>query len=139
MSNLNRSKIEELIAKWREEWNIFFPRWLAQMKEELKDPDKGPILREKLMNFLQSASKPNVTEDVARRQSTPATDTERQRTRRWMHMRRRVEVTITLPKYLLEAIDGLAEVLERTRSAVIETFAEYCLDNENVVDELFPR
>ena len=53
-------------------------------------------------------------------------------------MRRRVEVTITLPKYLLQSIDGLAETVEKNKSAVIEAFAEYCLDHEDITDKLFP-
>jgi hypothetical protein len=138
MSNLNRSKIEELIAKWREEWNIFFPRWIAQIEEELKDSDKGPILREQLRKFIQPRSETGTTEDVIGRQATPATNTRPQRTRRWMHMHRRVDVTITLPKYLLEAIEGLAQTVEKTRSAVIEAFAEYCLDHEDIIDKLLP-
>ena len=86
----------------------------------------------------QPKSDTAMTEDMTGRQSTTATDTKHQRTRRWMHMRRRVEVTITLPKYLLEAIEGLAETVEKTKSAVIEAFAEYCLDQEDIIDKLFP-
>jgi len=138
MSNPSRSKIEDLVAQLREQSNIFFPRWIAQIREDLKDPVEGPILREKLMKFIQPRSEKAMTEGVIGRQSTTATDTRHQRTRRWMHVRRRVEVTITLPKYLLEAIEGLAATVEKTRSAVIEAFAEYCLDHEDIIDKLFP-
>ena len=137
MPNPSCNKIEDVIAKWQEEWKIFFPRWIAQIDEDLKDPEKGPILREQLMKFIQPKSEIAMTEGVTGRQSTTATDTRHQRTRRWMHVRRRVSTTITLPKYLLEAIEGLAEAVEKTRSAVIEAFAEYCLDHEDIIDKLF--
>ena len=51
---------------------------------------------------------------------------------------KRVKVTITLPKHLLDAIDELAGMAETTRSDVIDSFADYCLKNEEIVDELFP-
>ena len=114
-------------------------RFAARPDKDLKDPEKGPILREQLRSTLnQPKSETATTESVIDRQSTTATDTRHQRTRRWMHMRKRVEVTITLPKYLLKAIDGLAETVEKTRTAVIEAFAEYCLDHEDIIDQLFP-
>ena len=117
-------------------------RFAARLDKDLKDPEKGPILREQLRSTLRSTNRPKsetaITEDVIGRQSATAADTRYQRTRRWMHMRRRVEVTITLPKYLLEAIEGLAETVEKTTSAVIEAFAEYCLDREDIIDQLFP-
>jgi len=112
-------------------------RFAARLDEDLKDPVKGPILREQLRKFIQPRSETAMTEGVTDRQST-TTATRHQRTRRWMHMRRRVSINMTLPKYLLEAIDGLAATVEKTRSAVIEAFTEYCLDHEDIIDQLFP-
>lgn len=51
---------------------------------------------------------------------------------------KRVKVTITLPKYLLDAIDELAEMTESNRSYVIEAFTDYGLNDQGIVDELFP-
>lgn len=51
---------------------------------------------------------------------------------------KRTKVTITLPKYLLEALDELAVAVETSRSDVVESFVEYGLDHEDIVDELFP-
>lgn len=133
----NRKK--DVFAELWEKAQIVIDLWLADIDERLKDPVEGPILRKKLIRFVQSGVKPAVTNGVIGRQSTKAKVVRRQRLRPWMHMRRGVEVTITLPKYLLEAIDGLAETVEKTRSAVIEAFAEYCLDHEDIIDELFPR
>jgi len=142
MANLSRKDIEDILKELREKEKIAFDRLIARWDKDLKDSEKGPILREQLRSLHrwlnQSRSKTAMTEDVISRQSTPATDTRHQRTRRWMHTRRRIEVTITLPKYLLEAIDGLAEAVEKNKSAVIEAFAEYCLDHEDIIDKLFP-
>ena len=130
--------MEDILKELREKQKIAFDRLIVRLDKDLKDPEKGPILREKIRKIIQPRSETATTKGVTGRQSTPATDTRQQRTRRWMHMRRRVEVTITLPKYLLEAIEGLAETVEKTRSAVIEAFAEYCLDHEDIIDKLFP-
>ncbi|MFQ6064579.1 MAG: hypothetical protein ACE5L6_03805 [Candidatus Bathyarchaeia archaeon] len=116
-----------------------YDKWLARIDEELEDPVKGPILREKLIKFIHHGVKPATANGAIARQSTTATDVRRQRLQRWMHTRRRIEVTITLPKYLLQSINGLAEAVEKTRSEVIKAFAEYCLDHEDIIDELFPR
>lgn len=51
---------------------------------------------------------------------------------------KRVKVTITLRKQVLDGIDGLAELADTTRSDVLDSFADYCLKSEEIVDELFP-
>ena len=134
--------MEDILKELREKEKIAFDRLIARWDKDLEDPEKGPILREQLRSLHrwlnQPRSKTAMTEGVIGRQSATAADTRQQRTRRWMHMRRRVEVTITLPKYLLEAIEGLAATVEKTRSVVIEAFAEYCLDHEDIIDTLFP-
>jgi hypothetical protein len=142
MSNPSHKDMEDILKELREKEKIAFDRLVARLDKDLKDPEKGPILREQLRSLHrwlnQSRSKTAMTEGVIGRQSTTAADTRQQRTRRWMHTRRLVEVTITLPKYLLEAIEGLAETVEKTRSEVIEAFAQYCLDHEDIIDKLFP-
>ena len=141
MSNPSHKDMEDILKELREKEKIAFDRLIARWDKDLKDPEKGPILREQLRSLHrwlnQSRSETAMTEGVISRQSS-TTDTRHQRTRRWMHLRRRVEATITLPKYLLQAIDGLAETVKKTRSAVIAAFAEYCLDHEDIIDKLFP-
>jgi len=51
---------------------------------------------------------------------------------------KRVKATITLRKQVLDGIDALAEMADTTRSDVLDAFADYCLKNEEIVDELFP-
>ena len=135
MSNPSHRDMKDVLKELREKAKISFDRFLARIAKDLKDPKKGPILREQLRKIIQPKSETAITEGVNGRQST--TDTRHQHARRWMHVRRRVEVTITLPKYLLQAIGGLAETVEKTESAVIEAFAEYCLDHEDIIDKLF--
>jgi metal-responsive CopG/Arc/MetJ family transcriptional regulator len=49
-----------------------------------------------------------------------------------------VKVTITLPTYLLQEVDGLAEEAETFRSDVITSILDYVFDNEEILDEIFP-
>lgn len=51
---------------------------------------------------------------------------------------KRMKVTITLRKHVLDAIDELAGMVETTRSDVLDSFADYCLKNEEIIDEIFP-
>jgi len=51
---------------------------------------------------------------------------------------KRMKVTITLPEYLLDAIDELVNMVGGSRSNVIEAFSDYCMKHEEIVDELFP-
>jgi predicted transcriptional regulator len=51
---------------------------------------------------------------------------------------KRTQVTITLPAYLLNKIDDLAEETELNRSDIMETLLDYCFDHSDIVDEIFP-
>ena len=51
---------------------------------------------------------------------------------------KRVKITITLPEYLRDAIDELVDIVQGSRSEVIESFADYCLKHEEIINELFP-
>lgn len=51
---------------------------------------------------------------------------------------KRMKVTITLPSYVLDAVDGLSEMVETTRSGVIEAFIEHCLNDKEIIDTVFP-
>lgn len=43
-----------------------------------------------------------------------------------------------LRKQVLDGIDGLADMADTTKSDVLDSFADYCLKNEEIIDELFP-
>jgi hypothetical protein len=45
---------------------------------------------------------------------------------------------ITLPAYLVEQIDQLADEVETFRSEIISMLVEYCFDHAEIIDELFP-
>lgn len=51
---------------------------------------------------------------------------------------KRTKVTITLRKHVLDAIDALADMVEASRSGVIDCFMDYCFKNEEIVNEVFP-
>lgn len=51
---------------------------------------------------------------------------------------KRVKVTITLRKQVLDGVDGLAEMAETTRSDVIDSFVDYCLKTAEIINEFFP-
>jgi len=50
---------------------------------------------------------------------------------------KRVRVSITLPQWLVEELDGLAEQIEGFRTDVIQVCLQYCLEHTHVIDELF--
>ena len=47
-------------------------------------------------------------------------------------------VSITLPSHVLKRIDDLAEEVQLSRSEVITHLCEYCLDDEEIIDEIYP-
>jgi metal-responsive CopG/Arc/MetJ family transcriptional regulator len=49
-----------------------------------------------------------------------------------------LKLGITLPAYLVEQIDQLADEVETFRSEVISMLVEYCFDHAEIIDELFP-
>lgn len=51
---------------------------------------------------------------------------------------KRTQVTITLPAYLLDNIDELAEETELNRSDIMEMLLDYCFDHSEIIDEVFP-
>lgn len=51
---------------------------------------------------------------------------------------KRMKVTITQPKHVIDAIDELAKLVETTRSGVIEAFIEHCLNDKDIIDTVFP-
>ena len=51
---------------------------------------------------------------------------------------KREKVTITLPAYLIDDVDGLVEETDQTRSDVIEALLEYSFANSDIIDEIFP-
>lgn len=55
-------------------------------------------------------------------------------------LRKRVyeKVLVTLPVKLIEKLDALADEAGINRSAVISDICEYVLDDENIIDEIYP-
>jgi len=51
---------------------------------------------------------------------------------------KRVGINTTVPKYLLDAIDELANECDTTRSNVVEALLTYCIEHHEIIDELFP-
>jgi metal-responsive CopG/Arc/MetJ family transcriptional regulator len=47
-------------------------------------------------------------------------------------------VSITLPTRVLRNIDDLADEVGLSRSEVIADLCEYCLDNKEIIDEIYP-
>jgi len=47
-------------------------------------------------------------------------------------------VSITMPSHLLKRIDDLAEEVQLSRSEVITHLCEYCLDDEEIINEIYP-
>lgn len=47
-------------------------------------------------------------------------------------------VSITMPTRVLRRIDKLTREVELSRSEVITNLCEFCLDNEEVIDEIYP-
>lgn len=50
----------------------------------------------------------------------------------------RDKVTITLQRWVLEAVDSLADEIGGSRSDVISELLAYCFQKEEVVNEVFP-
>jgi len=48
-------------------------------------------------------------------------------------------LTIDLPKWMIEDIDDLANETELSRSEVIKMFLEYVLDDEDIINQVFPE
>jgi len=51
---------------------------------------------------------------------------------------KRKQVTITLPAYLLEDIDELAKETDLSRSDVLEELLDYCFEDVDIIDKVFP-
>lgn len=49
-----------------------------------------------------------------------------------------MRLSISLPEYIVDGVEQIAEEAETFRSSVIEIFLDYCLGKESIVDELFP-
>lgn len=47
-------------------------------------------------------------------------------------------VSITMPSRVLKRIDDLADEVQLSRSEVITHLCEYCLDDEKIIDEIYP-
>lgn len=47
-------------------------------------------------------------------------------------------LTIDLPNWIIEDIDDLAKETETSRSEIIKEILEYVLDDEELIDEIFP-
>jgi len=48
-------------------------------------------------------------------------------------------ISITMPSRILKKIDDLAEEVDLSRSEVITDLCEYCLNNEELIDEIYPE
>jgi len=48
-------------------------------------------------------------------------------------------ITIDLPKWMIEDIDDLADEIGISRSEVIKMFLEHVLNDEEIIDEVFPE
>lgn len=47
-------------------------------------------------------------------------------------------VSITMPARVLRRINNLAREVELSRSEVITDLCEYCLDDEEIINEIYP-
>lgn len=47
-------------------------------------------------------------------------------------------VSITMPSHVLKRIDDLVGEVQLSRSEVITHLCEYCLDDEEIIDEIYP-
>lgn len=47
-------------------------------------------------------------------------------------------ISITMPTRVLRRIDKLAKEVELSRSEVITDLCQFCLDDEEVIDEIYP-
>jgi len=48
------------------------------------------------------------------------------------------KVTVTIPRWILEAIDALVEEIEGSRSDVVTGLLTHCFQTETILDEVFP-
>ena len=47
-------------------------------------------------------------------------------------------VSITMPSRIVRRIDKLADEVELSRSEVIADLCRYCLEDQEVIDEIYP-
>lgn len=48
------------------------------------------------------------------------------------------KVTFTIPRWVLAAIDDLAEDIEASRSDVVSGLLSHCFQDDEIIDEVFP-
>lgn len=48
------------------------------------------------------------------------------------------KVTVTIPRWMLEAIEEVAEDIEGSRSDVVVALLDHCFQDEEILDEVFP-
>lgn len=48
------------------------------------------------------------------------------------------KVTVTIPRWILESIDELAEEIEGSRSDVVIGLLTHCFQDDEIPDEVFP-
>jgi metal-responsive CopG/Arc/MetJ family transcriptional regulator len=47
-------------------------------------------------------------------------------------------ISITMPSRVLKRLDDLADEVQLSRSEVITHLCEYCLDDDEIIDEIYP-
>jgi metal-responsive CopG/Arc/MetJ family transcriptional regulator len=48
------------------------------------------------------------------------------------------QISITMPARTLRRIDKLSDEVELSRSEVVAELCDYCLNDDDIIDEIFP-